>query len=85
MSVRTERLQKLVDKLEERKTDLNKSTVDYIKSNIEAKGWTEKQVVARSRQSRDSNEYHANYGKPEYRELHQADAEIFSFVIDFLS
>jgi hypothetical protein len=84
MPVRTERLQKLLDELESKRTKLNTSTIDYIKRNIEAKGWTEKQVVARSRQSRDSNEYQAKFGKPEYRELHQADAEIFSFAIDFL-
>jgi hypothetical protein len=80
----TERLQALVQALEERRTDLNTHQVDYVTEKIE-KGWTEKQLIARLKQSREADAWQAQHGNPQYRQSHHAHVLLFDFVIEFLT
>jgi hypothetical protein len=80
----TERLQTLVQELQEKRTDLNTHQVDYVTEKIE-KGWTEKQLIARLKQTREAKDWQAHYGTPAYRQGNRADVALIDFVIEFLT
>lgn len=81
----TELLQSLVQALEEKRTDLNTHRIDYIVEKIIEKGWTEKQLLARLRQTHEADTWQAAHGSHQYRAGHRACMELFDFVSEFLT